>query len=159
LALAIPLGALVALVALTGCGAGGVRTACVAGSSSGAGAGACVAGEPRGTSTTVSSGSLTATLALAPAVAKAGSAVTLELTASTPHAAGALGYLVRFGDGATSGSSAVPQFCIAGAAPPAHRVWRLEHRYRARGTYPVSASVYINCTRDRASVATRVLVK
>ena len=158
MALAISLGA---LVALTGCGAGDVRTACVAGSSggAGAGAGACVAGEPRGTSTTVRSGSLTVTLALAPAAAKAGSIVTLELTARTPHAAGALGYLVRFGDGATSGSSAVPQFCIAGAAPRAHRVWRLEHRYRARGTYLVSASVYVNCAGDHASAATRVLVK
>lgn len=155
--------ALGALVALAGCDSGAKaasKTACVAnGSSRGTSSGACTAGAPRAGARTARSGSLVVTLRVTPTVATVGSAVKIELTARASHAPGALGYLVRYGDGATSGSGAVPQFCIAGAAPPANRTWPLEHRYGARGRYAVSASVYINCTGDRATATARVLIR
>ncbi len=100
--MAIVLGA---LATLGGCGAGAAAT------SSGAAAAS--------TTATARAGGLVVTLAVTPA--RVGAAVQVELTARTPHASGALGYLLRYGDGTTGGSGAVPQFCLAGAAPPAHR--------------------------------------
>jgi hypothetical protein len=97
-------------------------------------------------------------LVVGPTVAKVGAAVRIELTAQARHAPGAFGYLLRYGDGHASRSGAVPQFCIAGAAPAAHQTWRLAHRYRAPGRFVVSASVNVNCTDDRATASTRVVV-
>jgi hypothetical protein len=153
LALVLALGA---FVLLAGCGAG---TACVAGAPGGGTSGECVPETSRGAVRMARSGGLTVTLAITPSVAKAGSTVAIELTARARHAAGALGYLLRYGDGRTSGLGAVPQFCIAGAAPPAHRSWRATHRYRAPGSYIVSASVYINCTQDRATATARLAIR
>ncbi len=99
------------------------------------------------------------TLAAVPVAARVGEPVEIELTAQAPHAPGAVGYVLHYGDGAEAGSGAVPQFCIAGTAPPAHRRWRLEHRYRAAGRYVVSASVRVNCTRDHATASTPVRVR
>lgn len=159
-----------ALVALLGCGAGAGST-CVAARSTGGvpgGCGAGIAGTPPedsrrsaagGAVGTVRSDGLVVTLTVRPAVGRVGAAVEIELAAGTAHAPGAIGYLLRYGDGATSGSGAVPQFCLAGPTPPAHRVWRTGHSYRAPGRYVVSASVYINCTRSRATAVAAIVVR
>ncbi len=113
---------------------------------------------PRGGAGTARSGGLTATLVISPTAVKPDGVVTIELLARARHAPGAVGYQLRYGDGTGAGSGAVPQFCVAGPGPPAHRVWRLRHRYRAAGRYAVSASVYVNCTRDHATAEAPVRV-
>ncbi len=165
-ALALVLGA---LVALFGCGAG-AGSACVTARSAGGGPGGCaagVAGRPSaGTGPPVAGGAidtvhpdgLVVALTVKPVAVRVGAPVEIELIARAARAPGVVGYLLRYGDGATSGSGAVPQFCLA-VAPPVRRVWRTTHRYRAPGRYVVSASVYVNCTRERAVATTRVLVR
>jgi hypothetical protein len=176
-ALVLVLVLVLALVALLGCGAG-AGGACVAAHSTGGGPGGCgagVAGTPpastgptaAGTGPTAAAGAtgtarsdgLVLALTVKPAVVGVGAPVEIELAARAARAPGAIGYLLRYGDGATSGSGAVPQFCLAGPAPSVRRVWRTTHRYRASGGYVVSASVYVNCTRERAVATTRVLVR
>jgi hypothetical protein len=107
--------------------------------------------------TTERSGSLTVTLTATPMRAKTGSSVELNLTAYAPHASGALGYRLRYGDG-TSAENVVPQFCVAGGGTPTRQTWRLSHRYKAAGRYCVSASVYVNCTRDHVLAHITVIV-
>ncbi len=113
---------------------------------------------PRGDAGTARSGGLTATLVVSPAAVKPGGVVAIELLARARNAPGAVGYQLRYGDGTGAGSGAVPQFCVAGPGLPTHRVWRLKHRYRAAGRYVVSASVYVNCTRDHATANASVRV-
>lgn len=98
------------------------------------------------------------TLKVAPRLARAGSAVRVEIVARAQRAPGALGYVLRYGDGTTTGSGPVPQFCLAGASRPAHQVWRLGHRYGVRGRFVVSVSVYVNCTGDHVTVRIPLLV-
>jgi hypothetical protein len=98
-------------------------------------------------------------LTVKPAVARVGAAVEIELDARAWRAPGAISYVLHYGDGVGTGSGAVPQFCIAGTVPPAHRTWRLEHRYQAAGRYVVSVSVRVNCTRDHATASTPVRVR
>lgn len=164
--------------AIVGCGAGartesGVRTACVPGGAAGHGSTDCGSGVPRGADApmggdtpargaaqaTARSGDLTVRLEAAPALAKRAGAVQIEVDARALRASGVLGYLLRYGDGTTSGSGAVPQFCLSGAGRPARRTWRVTHRYLARGRYVVSASVYINCTDEHATATVPVLVR
>ncbi len=154
-ALLAPLGAALALAA---CG-GGATAACTAGGAHHGGVGGCAPAARRAqVATTVRSGDLTVTLAVAPAPAKAGAAVQIEVAARAQRAPGALGFVLRYGDGATSGSGPVPQFCIAGASRPARRVWRLRHRYGASGRYAVSVRVYVNCTSDHVTARAALLV-
>ena len=144
---------------LAGCGDAG-RTACVGSGASGGQPSGCAADAraQHGLVTGRSDG-LAVTLAIAPTPASAGSPVVVRLTATDPHARGALGYVVRFGDGTTAESSPVPQFCLAGTGRPAHQTWRLPHRYERRGRYSMSATVYINCTHDLATVRTEVVMR
>jgi hypothetical protein len=173
-ALALP--TLVGCMVATGCGAGSGAGGSGSGYAPGGGtetAGSNPASAPRGGAGpvgsdpadtprdgagTARSGGLTATLVVAPAATRAGGVVTIELTARARHAPGAVGYLLRYGDGTGAGSGAAPQFCIAEPAPSAHRTWRLKHRYRIAGRYVVSASVFVNCTPDRATASAPVRV-
>ena len=80
-----------------------------------------------------------------------GTAATVHFTvsAAVAHARGALGYDVAFGDGTSTGNP-VPQFCVAGNGIPRHAVWHLAHRYAA-GSYHVTVTVRVNCTRAAAT--------
>jgi hypothetical protein len=104
---------------------------------------------------TTRSGSLAITLTATPMRAKTHSPIEFNLTAYAPHAPGALGYQLRYGDG-TSTESVTPQFCVAGRGAPTRETWHLSHRYRAAGRYRVSASVYVNCTSDHATATVGV---
>jgi hypothetical protein len=110
-------------------------------------------------SATGRSDGLIVTLAIAPLPASAGSPVAVKLAATDSHAQGALGYMVRFGDGTAAELSPVPQFCLAGPGRPAHQTWQPTHRYGRRGRYAISATVYVNCTHEQATVRTTVLVR
>jgi hypothetical protein len=100
---------------------------------------------------TASSGGLTVRLTASPAPADRGSVVRIQIAATAQRAPGALGYILRYGDGTTSGAGAIPQFCLSGASRLTRQTWRLAHRYRTRGRYAVSVSAYVNCTHDRVS--------
>jgi hypothetical protein len=104
------------------------------------------------------SGGLTVRLAVAPTLVAHGSVVRIEIVAHEQNARGAVGYLLRYGDGTTTGSGPVPQFCLSGENRPASQSWRLTHRYPTKGRHVVSASVYVNCTRERATVMVPLLV-
>jgi PKD domain len=112
---------------------------------------------PAPAGTTKRSGELTVTLTATPTRARVGATIQVEVTASARHAVGALGYQLRYGDG-TGAANIVPQFCIAGSGAPRRDAWRLTHRYEAPGHYRVSASVYVNCARDRATATVAVTV-
>ncbi len=98
---------------------------------------------------------LTVMLTTTPTHAKTGSPVEFSLTAYAPHAPGAFGYQLHYGDG-TSAENVVPQFCVVGRGAPTRETWRLYHRYKAAGRYAVSASVYVNCTSDHATATVAV---
>lgn len=154
-----------AVAMLAGC-AGGARTACVGGATAADGSGGCApgaveAGAARsgGAEAVGRSGELRVTLAVTPTVARAGAAVRVTVVATDPHTQGALGYVVRYGDGATVDSSPVPQFCLAGAGRPAHQTWALTHHYRVHGRYAISATAHVNCTDESATALTRVVVR
>jgi hypothetical protein len=87
-----------------------------------------------------------------------GTSSTLHFTihATDAHAHGALGYDVAFGDGKTA-ANAVPQFCVAGGIPQ-HDLWQLAHHYAA-GTYHVTVTVRVNCTRAAATARLTVRAK
>ncbi|MFZ2112781.1 MAG: hypothetical protein WAU77_03505 [Solirubrobacteraceae bacterium] len=152
-ALALTLGM---ALALAGCGLGTAMTGTVDRTSSvpstnphtGARAGA----------RTVRSGGLTVRLVVEPKLARRGVPVRIVLAAHELGARGAFGYLLRYGDGTTSGSGAIPQFCPSGGLRPASQTWRVAHRYAAKGRYLVSVSVYVNCSDDRVTVTVPVLV-
>lgn len=103
------------------------------------------------------SGSLVVTLTATPVRAKTGSPVEFDATAYERNTPYALGYQLRYGDG-TSAENVVPQFCVAGRGAPIRQTWRLSHRYKAAGRYRVSASVYVNCTRDHATATVAVSI-
>lgn len=88
-----------------------------------------------------------------------GTSATLRFTVSAidAHAHGALGYDVAFGDG-TSTSNAVPQFCVAGSGISQHDIWHLTHHY-AVGTYHVTVTVRVNCTKAVATARLTVRAK
>jgi hypothetical protein len=112
--------------------------------------------EPAAPRVTVLAGALTVMLTATPMMAKAGAPVQFGLTAYAPHAAGALGYRLRYGDGTSAAESTVPLFCIAGKGRPMRGTWPLSHRYRTAGRYRVSASVYFNCASDHATATVTV---
>ena len=156
---AAPLG-LAALAALLGCGGGAGRTAGTAGAAGPTGGAEPPAGRAGpAAGQAARSGGLTAKLVVTPGVVRRGRPVRIEVTANTPHAQGALGYLVRYGDGTTGGSGAVPQFCLAGPGRAARRAWSATHRYGALGRHVVLVSVYVNCTHDRVLVTAPVVVR
>jgi len=103
------------------------------------------------------SGGLTITLTATPTRSKVGSSVEFDATAYARRAQGAIGYRLVYGDGAATPPSVLPQFCLA-APRPAHKAWRLSHRYRSPGKYTVSLSVDVNCTRDHARTSVTVSV-
>jgi hypothetical protein len=84
--------------------------------------------------------------------------VRVRLLARAHSATGAFGERVQFGDGTATPPVALPQYCLAAGAPPASRSWSFSHRYRKDGTYKLSASVYVNCGGEHATVAVRVHV-
>jgi hypothetical protein len=103
------------------------------------------------------SGGLTVTLTATPIRAKTSATIQFKVTASAQSAPGALGYQLRYGDGA-SAENAVPQFCVAGRDTPTRETWHLSHRYGAIGRYRVSASVYVNCTSEHGTATVAVYV-
>jgi hypothetical protein len=107
---------------------------------------------------TVRSAGLAVTLTATPVLAKTGTPVEFKLTAYAPHAPGAFGYQLRYGDGTSAGHSTVPLVCIEGESVPMRQTWRLTHRYKAAGRYRVSVSVYVDCTRDHATTTVRVSI-
>ncbi|HEY4812820.1 MAG TPA: hypothetical protein VIH71_17365 [Solirubrobacteraceae bacterium] len=109
-------------------------------------------------SATARSGDLAVTLTATPMGAKTRSPIEFNLTAYAPHAPGAFGYQLRYGDGTSAAQNTVPLICIAGKGAPMHQTWQLVHRYKAAGRYRVSASVYINCTSDHATATVAVNV-
>jgi hypothetical protein len=142
-------------MALSGCGAGASSVRMTARTIGGQFPGPASSGRAVGTA---HAGGLTVRLVVTPSLAKRGSAVRIEVIAHEQHAGGAFGYRLRYGDGTASGSGAVPQFCLSPGSGPAHDVWRLTHRYRAKGRHVVSVSVHVNCTKDRATATTPVRV-
>lgn len=110
------------------------------------------------TKATVHSHGLTLSLSATPAVAKAGVPVALVLNAHARSANGAFGDRVRFGDGTSTPPVALPQYCLA-HGPAATRTWRFTHRYRKPGSYKVSATAYVNCSGERATVSVRLRVR
>jgi hypothetical protein len=107
---------------------------------------------------TARSRNLAVALTATPMRAKTRSPVEFNLTAYAPHAPGALGYQLHYGDGTSAAQSTVPQFCVAGGGTPRRQTWRLTHRYKAAGQYRVSVSVNINCTSDHATATVSVSV-
>ena len=103
-------------------------------------------------------GSLAVTLTATPMRASTGSPVEFNLTAYAPHAPGAFGYQLRYGDGRSAAQEAVPLICIAGKGAPMRQAWRLTHRYKAAGRYHVSVSVYVNCASDHATATVAVSI-
>lgn len=112
---------------------------------------------PASATATVGSGGLTVTLMATPKRSKVGSSVEFNATAYERHARGAIGYQLLYGDGATTPPSVLPQFCLV-KPRPAHKTWRLSHRYTSPGKYTVSLSVDVNCTRDHATASVTVIV-
>ena len=108
--------------------------------------------------TTARSGDLAVTLTATPMRAKTHSPVEFNLTAYAPHAPGAFGYQLRYGDGTSAAQNTVPLICVEGRRTPKRQTWRLSHRYKTAGQYHVSVSVYVNCTSDHAAVAITVSV-
>jgi hypothetical protein len=106
---------------------------------------------------TAASHGLVITLSVVPARAAPGTSVELYLSLAARAANGALGYVVRFGDG-TRRANAIPMYCLAGPGRPEHETWRLAHRYARAGTYYISATGYANCGPDRVSVTSRVVI-
>ncbi len=90
--------------------------------------------------------------------AKTHSPIEFNLTAYAPHAPGAFGYRLRYGDGASAAQEAVPLICLAGKGAPMRQAWRLTHRYKAAGRYRVSVSVYVNCTSDHTTATVAVSI-
>ena len=60
---------------------------------------------------------LTITFSVVPSRAAAGATVQFNLNLAARAANGALGYMVRFGDG-SSHANAIPMYCLAGPADP-----------------------------------------
>ena len=106
---------------------------------------------------TARSGALTVRLRVVPSAR--GRMTAIEVVADDPSARGALGYLLRYGDGTSSGSGAVPQFCLEGRGRPVRQIWRHTHHYSAGGKYSLSVSVYVNCTDEHAgaTVSARIV--
>jgi hypothetical protein len=104
------------------------------------------------------SGDLAVMLTATPVRAKTGSPVKFKLTAYAPHAPGAFGYQLRYGDGTSAAQEAVPLICAAGKGAPLRQTWRLVHYYEAAGRYRVSAGVYVNCTSDGATATVTVSI-
>lgn len=96
--------------------------------------------------------SLTATNGVKP-----GAPVRATLVAKARSANGAFGDRVSFGDGTATPPIALPQYCLA-VGRPATRSWRYTHRYRKAGVYRILASVYVNCSGERAKVALTIHV-
>jgi hypothetical protein len=107
---------------------------------------------------TTRSESLTVTLTTTRTRVNAGSPVEFDLSAYAPHAPGAFGYQLRYGDGTSTAQEAVPLICLAGKGVPMRQTWHLVHRYKAASRYRVSVSVYVNCTRDQALAHITVIV-
>jgi hypothetical protein len=101
---------------------------------------------------------LSVSVAAAPARPTVGSIVKVEVTVRDQHAAGTLGYLLRYGDGTTAGSAPVSQVCVAGVTRAATQSSSTSHRYRSKGTYVVLVQAYVNCETDHATAATRIVV-
>jgi alpha-galactosidase len=110
------------------------------------------------TSATVHSHGLVLTLSATPARPRSGESVRVQLLAHARSATGAFGERVQFGDGTATPPVALPQYCLAAGAPPASRAWSFSHRYHKDGTYKLSASVYVNCSGEHATVAVDVHV-
>ena len=109
-------------------------------------------------SSTVRADGLVLSLTVKPQPANVGAVVKFDLYLSATHAKGALGYVLQFGDGATS-QNPVPMFCLAGLGRAAHETWQLSHRYARSGTFKIVASGYVNCGPGRISTSTRLLVR
>lgn len=118
---------------------------------------ALAASASRSTKATVHSHGLTLSLSATPAVAKAGAPVTFVLSAHARSADGAFGDRVQFGDGTATPPVALPQYCLA-HGPAATRTWRFTHRYSKPGRYKVSATAYVNCSGERATVSVSLRV-
>ncbi len=107
---------------------------------------------------TARSGGLAVTLTATPGRAKTGSPVEFNLNAYAPHAPGAIGYQLRYGDGTSTAQNIVPLICVAGRNTPTRQTWHLTHRYKAAGRYRVSVSVYVNCTSEHAMATVAVSI-
>jgi alpha-galactosidase len=108
---------------------------------------------------TTHSHGLSLSLSVTPETARPGVPVNVSLVAHARSANGAFGDRVSFGDGTSTPPVALPQYCLGGDAPAASRTWRYTHRYRKRGTYEISASAYVNCSGEHASISLTVHVK
>jgi hypothetical protein len=106
---------------------------------------------------TATDGRLSITLSITPVRAVPGAAVEFNLSVAARAAKGALGYVVRFGDGSIS-TIPIPMYCLAGPGRPEHQAWRLSHRYTRAGTYDVSATGFANCGSGRATVTASVVI-
>jgi hypothetical protein len=109
-------------------------------------------------SATAPSGSLTISLTAIPMRANTDSPVKFNLIAYAPHATGAFGYQLHYGDGTRTAQESVPLICIEGEGVPKRHTWHLVHRYEATGRYRASVIVYVNCTSDHATATVAVSI-
>ncbi|MFZ2049787.1 MAG: glycoside hydrolase family 27 protein [Solirubrobacteraceae bacterium] len=108
---------------------------------------------------TTHSHGLSLSLSVTPDTARPGAPVKVSLVAHTRSVNGAFGDSVSFGDGTSTPPVALPQYCLGGNAPAGSRTWHYTHRYRKRGTYRISASAYVNCSGEHATVSLTVHVE
>lgn len=144
-----------------------VAAACMAGSAMGPGASAAplrpgitaTSGTPasRQRTSTTSSGPLSVSLTVAPVRAAPGAAVEFNVGVADQRATGALGYVLRFGDGSVR-ANPLPMFCLAGPGSPESGSWRFAHRYSRAGTYRASVTGFANCWPARATTTVTVKV-
>lgn len=78
------------------------------------------------------------------------------LSVTDSHANGALGYVLKFGDG-SSGSPVMPMYCLA-VGRAAHATWQLTHRYSSAGHYKTTATAFSNCGGGRVTTTVDVRI-
>lgn len=100
---------------------------------------------------------LTISLKVSPKRVAPGAAVTFRLHLAVTHAVGALGYVLRFGDG-TRQANPIPMYCMAGSGVSEHGTWRFTHSYRKAGIYAVVAIGRVNCSRARVIARATIVV-
>lgn len=130
---------------------------CGACGSSTAGTTAPVTSSDSSSTVSSASGGLRLTLAVSPARAAAGQAVSFRVSLGASDAAGALAYRLSYGDGSSHGNT-IPQFCRASPGASEHGTWELTHRYQWAGTYRATVKGHVNCSNASGVAATLSVV-
>jgi hypothetical protein len=100
-------------------------------------------------------GGLSIELTATPSRGSIDTPVVFTLQATEANAPGALHYLITYGDGSQA-SNVTDDLCTAGPGAPASQTWTLSHQYATAGTYTVTATVGVNCSKDSATATVSV---